>query len=128
MHPRRSTTPALALLLAFCSAAHASATDDIKTWTEPETGGAPTYCAEAVVNAPPARVWALVSKCADYVKNMPSIAASKELSREGDEHTKFTTVCEVVADVPFPFSDLTSVSRATLTVDAPSGSYTREWT
>ena len=59
---------------------------------------------------------------------MPSIAASKELSRSGDESTKFTAECEVTADVPFPFSDLTSVSRATMTIDAQSGSYTRAWT
>ena len=30
--------------------------------------------------------------------------------------------------VPFPFSDLTSVSRAQLTVDAKNGNYTRAWT
>jgi len=120
---------ALAPLLAvFCCGAAALAADDIKTWIEPVRAGAPTYCAEGVVDAPPAAVWALVSRCADYVKNMPSISASKELSREGDEQTKFTTVCEVAADIPFPFSDLVSVSRATLTVDAKSGSYTREWT
>jgi len=116
-----------ALLAAIVIGRAAAAAGEIKTWTEPETGGAPTYCAEGVVDAPPAEVWKLVSKCADYVKNMPSISASKELSREGDESTKFTTVCEVTADVPFPFSDLTSVSRATMTVDAGNG-YTRAWT
>ncbi|HKA16284.1 MAG TPA: SRPBCC family protein [Myxococcota bacterium] len=125
MNPRRPIA-ASALITAFCCRA-AAANDDIKTWTEPETGGAPTYCAEGVIDAPPAQVWALVSRCADYVKNMPSISASKELSREGDERTKFTTVCEVAADVPFPFPDLVSVSRATLTVDADGG-YTRAWT
>jgi len=119
---------ALALLLAAAGARAVDAPGEIKTWTEPETGGAPTYVAEGIVAAPPARVWALVSKCADYTKNMPSIVASKELSRSGDESSQFTTVCEVTADVPFPFSDFTSVSRATLTVDAKSGSYTRTWT
>src|SRR6267142_2392872 len=116
-----------ALLAAIVIGRAAVAADDIKTWTEPESAGAPTYVAEGIVDAPPAEVWKLVSKCADYVKNMPSIAASRELSREGDERTKFTTVCEVKADVPFPFSDLTSVSRATMTVDAGNG-YTRAWT
>jgi hypothetical protein len=57
---------------------------------------------------------------------MPNIAASKELSRSGDESSKFTTVCEVTADVPFPFSDLTSVSQATMVV-GPNGSYSRSW-
>lgn len=119
---------ALALFVAAVGARAVEAPGEIKTWTEAETGGAPTYVAEGVVAASPAQVWALVSRCADYVRNMPSISASKELSREGDESTKFTTVCEVAADVPFPFSDLVSVSRATLTVDAKSGNYTREWT
>jgi ribosome-associated toxin RatA of RatAB toxin-antitoxin module len=122
--------PASALFLAVVSAgAAAFAADDIRTWSETEAGSsAPTYVAEGVVDAPPAAVWALVSRCADYVKNMPSIAASRELSRSGDEHSKFTAVCEVTADVPFPFSDLTSVSRATLTVDDRNGNYSRAWT
>jgi ribosome-associated toxin RatA of RatAB toxin-antitoxin module len=106
----------------------ASAADDIRTWSEPPTAGAPTYVAEGVVAAPPAEVWVLVSKCADYVHNMPRIAASRELSREGDERTQSIAVCEVTADVPFPLSDLTSVTRATMTVDAANGSYTRAWT
>jgi ribosome-associated toxin RatA of RatAB toxin-antitoxin module len=117
---------AAGLASALCGAA-AAASDEIKTWTEPGAD-APTYVAEGVVHAPPARVWALVSKCADYVKNMPRVAASRELSREGDERTKFTTVCEVAFDAPFPFSDLVSVSRATMTVDDEAGVYTRTWT
>jgi ribosome-associated toxin RatA of RatAB toxin-antitoxin module len=119
---------ALALLFVAADARAVEAPGEIKTWIEPESGGAPTYVAEGVVAASPAQVWALVSRCADYVKNMPSIAASKELSRSGDESSQFTAVCEVTADVPFPFSDLTSVSRATMTVDAKSGSYQRSWT
>jgi ribosome-associated toxin RatA of RatAB toxin-antitoxin module len=119
---------AFVLLVAAVAARAVEAPGEIKTWTEPETAGAPTYVAEGVVAASPAQVWALVSRCADYVKNMPSIAASKELSRSGDESSQFTAVCEVTADVPFPFSDLTSVSRATMTVDAKSGGYQRSWT
>jgi len=119
---------ALALLLAAAGARAVDDPGEIKTWTEPETGGAPTYVAEGIVAATPAQVWALVSKCADYTKNMPSIVASHELSRSGDESSQFTADCEVTADAPFPFSDLTSVSRATMTVDARSGGYTRTWT
>ena len=119
---------ALALSIAAVGARAVEAPGEIKTWTEPETGGAPTYVAEGVIDAPPAQVWALVSRCGDYVKNMPSITASKELSRSGDESSKWTAVCEVTADVPFPFSDLTSISRATMTVDAKSGGYSRVWT
>jgi ribosome-associated toxin RatA of RatAB toxin-antitoxin module len=119
---------AFALLLAAAGARALDAPGEIKTWTEPETAGAPTYVAEGIVAATPAQVWGLVSRCGDYVKNMPSIAASRELERSGDESSRFTAVCEVTADVPFPFSDLISISRATMTVDAQSGSYTRAWT
>ena len=120
---------ALALLAGVCDSARALAADDIRTWTEAVPGSsAPFLVAEGVVDAAPAAVWAIVANCADYVKNLPSIVASKELSREGDEHSKATTVCEVVFDAPFPFSDLTSVSRATLTADEKSGRYSREWT
>ncbi len=114
--------------IALSSSRVGAATDDIKTWTETENGNdAPSYFAEGIVNAPPSAVWDLVSHCTDYVRNMPRIAASKELSRSGDESSEFTAVCEVTADVPFPFSDLTSVSRATMTVDAQNGSYMRVW-
>jgi ribosome-associated toxin RatA of RatAB toxin-antitoxin module len=116
------------ILFAGCFARAAAGTDDVRTWTETGNGGAaPTYVAEGIVDAAPAQVWALVSKCADYTKNMPNIVASEELSRQGDERSKFSAVCRVTADIPFPFSDLTSVSRATMTVDADGG-YTRAWT
>src|SRR4029453_8016309 len=125
-HPPMATFAIL--LAAVCCGAAARAADDIKTWTEPEPGSpTPTYVAAGGVDAPPAKVWAVVAKCADYDKYMPNIIASKELSREGDEHSKFTTVCEVLFDVPFPFSDLTSVSRATLTADEANGTYSRTW-
>src|SRR5258706_6833630 len=125
---RRNSIAALLAAVCCARAAAAAAAAEIKTWTEPENAaGAPTYAAEGIIDAPPAAVWALVSRCADYAVTMPSISASKELSRTGDEHSKFTTVCEVTADVPFPFSDLTSVSRATLTVDEKSGHYSRAW-
>jgi len=118
----------LAIALLAAAASRAASPDGVKTWTETaKDGGAPTYFAEGVVDATPAQVWALVSRCADYVVNLPSIAASKELSRSGDETSKFTAVCEVTADVPFPFSDLTSVSQATMLVDASSGTYSRSW-
>jgi hypothetical protein len=122
------STRIAAALVAAAFAASARAADDIKTWTETEPGAnSPTYIAEGLIDAPPAAVWALVSKCADYVKNMPNIVASVELSREGDERTEFTAVCEVTFDAPFPFSDLVSVSRATLTVDPDGGGYSRAW-
>jgi ribosome-associated toxin RatA of RatAB toxin-antitoxin module len=116
--------------LGLCAASVAASSargDEVRVWTEPVPGSAaPFYVAEGTVDAAPARVWALVSRCADYTKNMPSIAASEELSREGDERSQFTAICRTTADVPFPFSDLTSVTRATMTVE-PEGGYSRRW-
>jgi len=101
---------------------------DIKITVEPVAGSeTPFAVAEAVVDAQPEVVWEIVSRCNDYAKNMVKIAASKELERKGDESSSFTTLCEVTADLPFPLSDLVSVSRAVNTV-VPGKSYQRKWT
>jgi ribosome-associated toxin RatA of RatAB toxin-antitoxin module len=112
-------------MLGIAGAARAG--EDIRVWSEPVTGSdTPWAIVESVVDAPPADVWSLVSRCADYSKHMPRIAASRELSREGDESKSFSTTCEVTADLPFPLSDLTSVSRADHTV-VPGERYVRRW-
>jgi ribosome-associated toxin RatA of RatAB toxin-antitoxin module len=76
---------------------------------------------KAVIDAPPHKVWAIVEKCGDYSKTMPRIAASKELWRDGG-----TVVCEVTVDMPFPLTNLTSRTQATLTVE-PGVRYERRW-
>ena len=105
----------------------ALAADDIKVWSEKVDGSdIPWSNVEAQIDAPAAMVWSLVSTCNDYKKTMPSIAAAHELSRTGDPSSSFTTVCSVTADLPFPLSDLTSVSRAVHTVE-PGKRYVRAW-
>jgi ribosome-associated toxin RatA of RatAB toxin-antitoxin module len=125
----RSLCPPLLLVaavIAVSSAARAG-DDGIKVWTEPVAGSdTPTAVVEAVVDVAPAQVWPIISRCADYKKRMPRIASSKELSRSGDESKFFTTTCEVTADLPFPLSDLTSLSRADHTVE-PGVRYVRAW-
>ena len=76
----------------------------------------------AVIDAPPEKIWKVVSNCNGYKKTMPRIAASKELGRKGPE-----IICTVTADLPFPFDDLTSKSRATHTIEKGKH-YLREWT
>jgi uncharacterized protein YndB with AHSA1/START domain len=117
----------IAGLTALGPAGPARAADDgIKVWTEPVAGSdTPWAFAEATIDAPPETVWALVSRCADYARRMPRIAASRELAREGTD-TAFTTTCEVTTDLPFPLSDLTSVNRAEHTV-VPGERYVRQW-
>ncbi len=108
-------------------AAAPAAADDVTLKSEAVAGSAiPFSIVEGVIDAPPDAVWAVVSRCGDYIKNMPRIAASQELSRTGDE-LSFTTTCKVTADLPFPFSDLVSVSKAVHTV-TPGEKYLRKWT
>jgi ribosome-associated toxin RatA of RatAB toxin-antitoxin module len=118
----------LPLLLAGCFSLPGLAADDITVTSEAVAGSeVPWSIVEATIAAPAAAVWAIVSNCADYRASMPNIAQSRELSRTGDPSSSFTTMCEVTADLPFPFSDLTSVNRAVHTVE-PGKRYVRAWT
>ena len=67
--------------------------------------------AHAIIKAPPAKLWKIISKCDDYHKNMPSIASSKQLSV-----TNGVIRCELVVDLPFPMDDLRSVTDAKHTI------------
>ncbi|MEZ4459946.1 MAG: SRPBCC family protein [bacterium] len=80
----------------------------------------PQAIVTAVIDAPPANVWAIISDCNHYEKNMIRVAEAKELSRKGDE-----VVCEVTTDMPFPLSNLTAQTRAKHTVGPPV--WSREW-
>jgi ribosome-associated toxin RatA of RatAB toxin-antitoxin module len=116
----------LALVLLLSSAALAEE-DDVKVAQNPVPGSdVPVNIVEGMVDAPPAKIWAIVSKCADYAKNMPRVAKSAELSREGDEAGVWKVKCEVTAHLPFPLSDLTGITLATHTV-RPDGGFVREW-
>lgn len=83
---------------------------------------APTFVAQAIIDAPPSVVWQIVSRCDDFSRIMPRVLASKELSRKGDN-----VVCQVTIDMPFPLSDLTSVTAAVHREDATLGNFSREW-
>ncbi len=101
--------------------------DDITVTSEavPDSD-VPFNVVTAVVDAPPADIWAIVSKCADFSKTMPRIVKSAELSREGDENSAFTAKCQVTAHLPFPLPDLTSTTLATHKIE-PGVKYVREW-
>lgn len=131
VRPRSGSLSRMRVVLAAlaCSlSVPALAADDIKVWSEKVAGSdVPWSIVEATIAAPAPVVWGIVSSCSDYKKNMPSIAGARELSRTGDPSSSFTTVCEVTADMPFPLSDLTSVSEAVHTVE-PGKRYVRAWT
>ena len=87
-----------------------------------ETDDVPTFVAYAIIEAPPDVVWQVVSHCGNYARYMPRVLVSKELSRQGD-----IVVCEVTIDMPFPLSDLTSITSAVHREDANTGAYSRVW-
>jgi ribosome-associated toxin RatA of RatAB toxin-antitoxin module len=86
----------------------------VKGSETPETTG------KAVIDAPPAKVWSIVSRCADYHRTMPRIKASKEVSRNGGK-----IVCEVTIIMPAPYSNLTATTDVTHVEAAPK--FTRSW-
>lgn len=76
---------------------------------------------EAVIDAPPAKVWKVISDCAAYKKTMPRVLKSKLHSyKDGVQ------VCEVMVDAPFPVPNLNGVTRVKLEVGPPQ--WRRSWT
>jgi ribosome-associated toxin RatA of RatAB toxin-antitoxin module len=119
----RAAVLALTTSLAAGSPAHAEAAD-MRIFSEAVPGSdIPWSVVEAVIDAPPEAVWALVSRCNEYKRTMPRIADSKELSRAPDG---MSMVCRVTADMPFPIPDLTSTTQARHKVD-PGKRYERTW-
>jgi len=80
--------------------------------------------ARGVIDAPPTRVWKLLTHCARFRRTLPRILASKELSRRADGDV-VRVVCQITADMPWPYSDLTEVTEARLTVK--DGVFRRSW-
>lgn len=80
----------------------------------------PEVTAQAVINAPPAKLWRIIDDCGNYQHTMPRIVASKELERKGNR-----VVCQVKVGLPFPLSDLTSVTEATIVAGPPK--WSRTW-
>jgi len=81
----------------------------------------PEVVMKAVIDASPARVFALLADCAGYVRSMPRIKSAKVVSR-GQQ----SDVCTVTVDMPFPYSDMTSTCRSTNVVEGKR--MVRRWT
>jgi ribosome-associated toxin RatA of RatAB toxin-antitoxin module len=116
---------ALVLLLALAAGEDVAArleAGEIIVTTEPVAdSNVPRAKMQGVIEAPPEQVWAIIEKCGDYVKTMPRVAASKELSRDGG-----MMECEVTVDTPFPLSNLTSRTQVVMTID-PGVRWERSW-
>ncbi len=76
---------------------------------------------EAVINAKPERVWAIVSDCANFKKTMPTISESELVSRQGN-----VFVCRSTLDLTWPLPNLIATTRVVQTV--VNGSWRAEWT
>ena len=81
----------------------------------------PQVFMQAIVEAPPAKVWRHIDDSARYQDFMPRVKKSEELSRQGDEIRSRVTI-----DMPFPLKNLTATSRATHTV-REGELYRRAW-
>lgn len=88
----------------------------------PSKGSTPEVVVKAVIDAPPQRVWDLVSRCGSYVRTMPRIKAAHELSRKENR-----VVCRVTVDMPFPYSDLTATTRVTHRTYPRGRGFSRRW-
>ena len=84
---------------------------------------APEMRVHAVVEAPPERIWPLVSNCNQFSRTMPRISKGRILSRKGN-----IMICRVTVDVPFPLSDLTSTTKNVIVKREREGYYERRWT
>ena len=87
-------------------------------------GEMPSVLAFGVIKAPLSKVWAMVTDCGRYHLTMPSVKDSALISgslKSGKMR------CKIVADLPWPMSDLTSVVDVTIKVKG-GGVHERSWT
>jgi ribosome-associated toxin RatA of RatAB toxin-antitoxin module len=75
---------------------------------------------KAVIEAPPEKVWKLVSNCGDYKRTMQRIVKAKMLPKRNGQ-----VMCKVTVDMPFPYSDLTALTAAVHIVGPPK--WSRQW-
>lgn len=126
---RRALTPAIltvSLAIALVSGAEDDRTTklnrgDVLVDTRPLAGSdVPEVILDAVVDAPPERVWPLLDRCGDYAKTMVRMKDTKELSRVGD-----IVRCESVVEMPWPLSNLHGILVAQHTAGPPK--WVRDW-
>ena len=98
--------------------------DEVKVRTnEVKRSGEILYELEAIglIKQPAEKLWAIISNCKDYHKNMPSILKSRFISKNKDKIR-----CELTVDLPWPLDNLRSVTDAVHTV-IPGKSFKRAW-
>ena len=81
----------------------------------------PKVVVKGVVDAPPAKVWEIVSDCTKYKQRMSRIKAAKLVKKTGQ-----TYICDVTVELPFPLSNLRATTTAKHVTGPPS--WSRTWT
>lgn len=91
--------------------------------TEPVAGAKmPRLVLHAIVDAPPDKVWDVLSQAERYPAFMPRIKKAEDLDIDGDRRKTRT-----VLEMPFPLPNLTATTRVTHTV-VPGERWRRAWT
>lgn len=92
---------------------------DVKGYDTPEAR------IEAVIDAPPEKVWRVIGDCASYDETMPRIADAKLIKKRSLGGAKSEHICKIIVDMPMPFSNLSAVTRA-IHVEGPT-EWSRHW-
>ncbi|MFW6369401.1 MAG: SRPBCC family protein [Myxococcota bacterium] len=113
-------------LLAFSAASaddeDALASGEILVHSESVPGSdLPKVVVRGVIDAPPAKVWTIVSDCDVFEERLPRIRSARVL-----EQTDRGPICEVIVALPFPLSDLRAKTRA-VHIEGPPR-WSRTWT
>jgi ribosome-associated toxin RatA of RatAB toxin-antitoxin module len=96
--------------------------------TEPVPGSPlPRVIVQAVFEAPPERVWAVIDPVRNYTSTMAGVKTSEELIRERQDDQTERVRARITVGMPFPLRNLTSITDAIHTV-IPGESYERAWT
>jgi ribosome-associated toxin RatA of RatAB toxin-antitoxin module len=80
----------------------------------------PAIVLKGVIEAPPEKVWALVSNCNHYKRNLLRIKDAKMLPKKNGK-----VVCKITVDMPWPYSDITSITEAVHVAGPPK--WSRSW-
>lgn len=83
----------------------------------------PGVIAYGLIKAPLAKVWAMITDCGRYHLTMPSVKESALLS---GSLASGKMRCKIVADLPWPMDDLTSIVDVQIKVHQ-SGVHERSW-
>lgn len=79
----------------------------------------PEGTSQAVIEAPPAKVWAVIDDCGRYKGVMPRVIASRQVERKGDK-----VQCEITVKIPV-LGELKSITEATHIAGPPK--WSRTW-